>query len=339
MPYQPPYTTTAKIVNLIAQISESIGRISAMTDNDRVLQLRRINRIKTIQGSLAIEGNSLQENHITAILNDKHVLAPPKEIQEVRNAIAAYEKFEQWNPINESHLLDAHSILTKGLIDEVGMYRTGGVGVVSEKEVIHVAPPATRVADLMQSLLNWLAASQEHPLITSSVFHYEFEFIHPFADGNGRMGRLWQSLILYQWNPLLAYLPVESLVYENQSQYYNAIQNSTNRGDTAPFVEFILSMLQKSILSFTPQEIPQVNHQVKRLIMAIGKGNFSRDEIQKLLALKDRKSFRNLYLNPALSDGLIVMTIPEKPNSKLQKYRLTELGMKVINQMKQVGSA
>ena len=263
MPYKPPYIITSKIINLIAKISESIGRISAITDNDRVLQLRRINRIKTIQGSLAIEGNSLQENHITAILNGKHVLAPPKEIQEVRNAIKAYEKFEQWNPVDESHLLDAHGTLTAGLIDEVGKYRTGGVGVISGKEVIHVAPPVGRVPDLIQSLLHWLAQSQEHELITSSVFHYEFEFIHPFADGNGRMGRLWQSLILHQWNPLLAYIPVESLVYQNQSQYYDAIQNSSNKTDAAPFIEFILSMLHMAILNFTPQETPQVTPQEK----------------------------------------------------------------------------
>ena len=334
--YQPPYTITSKIVNLVAEISESIGHISAITDHDKILQLRRINRIKTIQGSLAIEGNSLQENQITAILHGKHVLAPTREIQEVRNAIEAYEKFEQWNPSSETSLLDAHGILTKGLIDEIGIYRKGGVGVVSGNKVIHVAPPASRVPDLMKNLLRWLGKNSEHPLITSSVFHYEFEFIHPFADGNGRMGRLWQSLILYQWNPILAYIPVESLVYKNQSQYYNAIQNSTNNTDSSIFIEFILSMLQAAILHFTPQEKPQVTPQVEKLIVSIINGDFSRDEIQKLLALKDRKSFTDRYLNPALSNGLIEMTIPEKPNSKLQKYRLTKKGSRIANQLSQM---
>lgn len=199
--YQPPYTITPAIISLISNISEQLGRLS-MLEDEKNLRLRRINRIRTIQGSLAIEGNTLSEAQITAILEGKRVIAPPKDIQEARNAIKAYEQFEGWQPSNEKQLLQAHQLLLMGLIDDAGRYRSGNVGVMNGDVVVHMAPPAGRVKKLMGDLLSWLAASDQHPLITSSVFHYEFEFIHPFADGNGRMGRLWQTLILSRWNPL-----------------------------------------------------------------------------------------------------------------------------------------
>ena len=199
--YQPPYTITTAILNLVAQISEAIGRLTVLTDQAKALRLRRINRIRTIQGSLAIEGNTLSEAQITAILDGKRVIAPPREVREVKNALAAYDLFDTWQPESENNLLEAHRMLMSGLIDEAGVYRRGGVGVMAGNQVIHMAPPAERVPALMGDLFRWLAGGDAHPLITSSVFHYEFEFIHPFADGNGRMGRLWQSLILARWNP------------------------------------------------------------------------------------------------------------------------------------------
>jgi Fic family protein len=202
MKYQPPYTITSKIIDLISQISESIGRLTVLAEIQDNLKLRKANRIRTIQGSLAIEGNTLSKEQITAILNGKPVIASPKEVQEVRNAIKAYEEFQQWQSTDESDLLKAHQFLMTGLIDEIGQYRHGGVGVMSGDQVVHMAPPANQVTRLMSELLQWLAQSDVHPLIQSSVFHYEFEFIHPFADGNGRMGRLWQTLILSRWNPL-----------------------------------------------------------------------------------------------------------------------------------------
>ena len=323
--YQPPYTTTPVIVNLVAQISEAVGRLSAQTDAEKVLRLRRINRIRTIQGSLAIEGNTLSEEQMTAILDGKRVIAPPREIQEVQNAIAAYDRFEQWRPEVEAELLEAHRILMAGLINEVGVYRRGGVGVMAGAQVIHMAPPAGRVPALMQDLLQWLFVSEEHPLITSSVFHYEFEFIHPFADGNGRMGRLWQTLILTRWNPLFANIPVESLVNEHQADYYQALQSSTDHTDSAPFVEFMLRMIMDAVLSSSPQVTPQVTPQVKRLL-GVMQGEMTREDLQNLLDLQDRKSFRERYLLPALTEGLIEMTIPEKPNSRMQRYRLTDKG-------------
>jgi len=198
--------------------------------------------------------------------------------------------------------------------------------------VVHLAPPADRVLLLMRDLLHWVESTKEHPLITSSVFHYEFEFIHPFADGNGRMGRLWQTLILGKWNPLFANIPVESLVHQHQQEYYAALNDSTKQADCALFIEFILTMVQKAVTECqTPQVAPQVTPQVERLLKALV-GDLSRDQLQKAIGLQDRKSFRALYLAPALAARLIEMTIPEKPNSRLQKYRLADLGRAWLSQ-------
>ena len=329
--YQPPFTITPIIIGLISDISESLGRLSVL-ESEKSLRLRRINRIRTIQGSLAIEGNTLSEEQITAILDGKAVIAPPREIQEARNAINAYEQFENWQPTDEHHLLNAHQILMAGLIDDAGRYRGGNVGVMKGKNVVHMAPPANRVRLLMDDLLQWLATTDLHPLIVSSVFHYEFEFIHPFADGNGRMGRLWQTLILSQWNQSLAQLPVESMVHEHQSNYYQAINNSTQQTDSAPFIEFMLKTILDTIkTSSAPQDTPHVTPQVKLLLQVLANtmAPMSRDELQIILKLKDRKSFRERYLKPALDKGLIEMTLPDKPNSRLQKYALTERGKRI----------
>lgn len=329
--YQPPYTITPSILNLVAEISEAVGRLTVLTDAAKTLRLRRINRIRTIRGSLAIEGNTLSEEQITAILDGRRVIAQPREIQEVRNALAAYDRFEKWRPEVETELLEAHRILMTGLIGEAGAYRPGGVGVMAGSQVIHMAPPADRVPALMGDLFRWLASSDAHPLVTSSVFHYEFEFIHPFADGNGRMGRLWQSLILARWNPLFADIPVESLVFEHQAEYYQSLQESTNLTNSAPFIEFMLRMILAAVTTAAPQVTPQVTPQVGQLLLAI-KGEMSREALQTALGLQDRKSFRKRYLKPALADGLIEMTIPDKPNSRLQKYRLTDKGHQWLQQ-------
>jgi Fic family protein len=329
--YQPPYTITPAILNRVAQIGEAVGRLSVLTDQAKALRLRRINRIRTIRGSLAIEGNTLSEAQITAILEGRRVIAPPKEVQEVRNAIAAYDHFDKWRPEVEADLLEAHRILMAGLIDEAGVYRRGGVGVLAGSRVIHMAPPAKRVQALMRDLFLWLAGSDTHPLVTGSVFHYEFEFIHPFADGNGRMGRLWQSLILAHWNPLFADIPVESLVFEHQAEYYRALQESTNQTDSAPFIDFMLRMILNAVTTAAPQVAPRVTPQVAQLLSVI-RGEMSREGLQNSLKLHDRKSFRERYLKPALTAQLIEMTIPDKPNSRLQKYRLTDKGRQWLQQ-------
>lgn len=328
MKYQPPYTITADILNRVAAISEAIGRLTVLTDQARALRLRRINRIRTIRGSLAIEGNTLSEAQITAILEGKRVIAPPREVQEVKNALAAYDRFHTWKPEAEKDLLEAHRILMSGLIDEAGLYRHGGVGVMAGQQVIHMAPPADRVPHLMADLFSWLAVTDAHPLIASSVFHYEFEFIHPFADGNGRMGRLWQSLILARWNPLFADIPVESLIFEHQGEYYQAIQESTQKSDSAPFIAFMLRMILDTVTSSTPEVAQEVTPEVR--LLSVLAGEMTRQQLKEALGLKDDEHFRKAYLLPALDAGLIEMTIPDKPRSSKQKYRLTDKGRQVM---------
>lgn len=333
--YQPPYTLTSEVVSLVAEISERVGRLTVQFDQESQLRLRRINRIRTVAGSLAIEGNTLSEEQITAILDGKRVLAPPREIQEARNALAAYEQLPKWNPQHQADLLAAHRVLMLGLMDSVGSYRPGGVGVMAGDQVLHMAPPANQVPRLMNELFDWLNATDDHPLITSSVFHYEFEFIHPFADGNGRMGRLWQTLLLSRWKPLFANLPVESLVHQHQAEYYQAINRSTAQTNSTPFITFMLSMIRDALLnSATPQVGPQVTPQVAALLMAI-KSDMSREQLQAALGLTDRKSFRERYLLPALAAHWIEMTIPDKPQSRLQKYRLSPSGKAKLAMIKQ----
>lgn len=324
--YTPPFSLTSSIVGLVAEIGEVLGKLSAQQAIFASLRLRRINRIRTVQGSLAIEGNTLSETQITAILDGKPVIAPPREIQEARNALKAYDLLEHWQPAHEGDLLAAHAVLMGGLLDNPGSYRRGGVGVMSGSQVVHMAPPASQLARLMHELLGWLARTDIHPLIASSVFHYEFEFIHPFDDGNGRMGRLWQTLILSRWNPLFAHIPVESLIHAHQAEYYQAIRESTRRTDVAPFIDFMLHMILDALKADTPQVSPQVTPQVRQLLACL-EGEMSRERLQELLGLNDRKSFSQRYLQTALAAGLIEYTRPQSPNSRLQMYRLTSLGL------------
>jgi Fic family protein len=255
--YKPPITITPTILGLAADISEKVGRLTAGGESALDLRLRRVNRVRSIQGTLAIEGNTLDEEVITAILEGKRVIAPLREVREVRNAIAAYDVFEQWTPHHEADLLKAHSLLMAGLLDNAGRYRRGGVGVRAGSRVLHLAPPAKRVSTLMGDLLDWLSRTELHPLVAGSVFHYEFEFIHPFADGNGRLGRLWQTLILCRWNPCFTRIPVESIVHAHQEEYYQALREATNAADSAPFVEFMLAMIREALAEVdSPQVSP-----------------------------------------------------------------------------------
>ena len=207
--YIPPFTITPEIVRLISEISESLGGFSVTNPSELAPLLRRGNRLRSIQASLAIENNTLTLEQVTAIINGKRVLGHPREIQEVKNTFATYEMLEKLNPLSIKDLLKAHEILMAALVDESGRFRSGGIGIMKGREVVHIAPPPARVSALMHDLFAWIKDTDVHPLIASSVFHYEFEFIHPFADGNGRMGRLWQTLILSKWNPLFVNLPVE----------------------------------------------------------------------------------------------------------------------------------
>jgi len=321
----PPYTITPPILERIEQIGEAIGRAEA-AGLSHDLRLRRINRIRTIHGSLAIEGNTLSEEQVATILDGKQVVAPLKDVQEARNAIRAYEQYQQWNPASETDLLHAHTILMTGLLDAPGHYRLGKVVVMGQDEIKHIGPPAGRVPALIIDLLAWLDETDAHPLIASSIFHYEFEFIHPFEDGNGRLGRLWQTLILTRWKALFAHVPVESLIHARQAEYYEAIGQSSAKGESTPFIIFMLDTIREAIR--TPQEAPQVTPQVGRLLSVL-KGEMSRQQIQAALGLKDRKSLRQYYLLPALQSGYIEMTHPDAPNAKNQKYRFTPIGLRL----------
>ena len=246
--YRPPFTISAKTINLIAKISSQLERYAIRMEQEDTLRLRRANRIKTIHSSLAIEGNTLSEGEVQAVLEGKKVVAPLKEIQEVKNAIKTYELYPKLNPFSIQDLLLAHGTMMSGLVDEAGMFRKGGVGVFDGDKPIHIAPPADRVRDLMSDLFGWLENADDHLLIRSCVFHYEFEFIHPFADGNGRIGRLWQSLILGRLNPIFEHLPVENMVYSNQQAYYHAINRSSDLGDSGPFIDFMLEEILNALV-------------------------------------------------------------------------------------------
>jgi len=243
----PTVTFTSVIVNLVAEIGELIGRYTVLAEQNLTPRLRRANRIRTIQASLAIENNALTLEQMTAVIDGKRVLGLPREIQEVRNAFVAYEAMENWQPAAEPDLLSAHRLLMSAFVDRPGVYRSGGVGIFRGEQLAHMAPPADRVPYLMADLLAWLQRTDEHPLIASCLFHYELEFIHPFADGNGRMGRLWQTLILCHWKPLLAYLPVETVIRERQDDYYRVLAEADKLADATPFVEFMLQAIHDAI--------------------------------------------------------------------------------------------
>ena len=245
--YKPPFEITSKIIELISNISEKIGEINYLQDNPYHIQLRKENRIKTIHSSLAIENNSLSLKQITAIIDGKHVLGNPNEIKEVKNLIQAYDLLLSLNPYKEKDLLKAHKLMMQDLVDRNGKYRTDGVGIFDGEKVVHLAPPANRVPELMSDLFKWLKTSDVHPLIKSCVFHYEFEFIHPFQDGNGRMGRLWQTVILKDWKEIFAWLPVETLIKENQKEYYSVLGASDSAANSTNFIEFMLSLILNTI--------------------------------------------------------------------------------------------
>lgn len=241
--YKPPFTMNEEITNLIVEIGEYVGTITtydAMRPNPI---LRKENRIRTIYSSLAIEQNTLTLEQVTDVINGKHILGPSQDIREVKNAYEAYERVSVLDPYSVKNLLLAHKIMMEGLVKEAGSFRSGNVGVYAGKELIHAGTPAKYVPDLMNQLFTWLKQSKYHPLVKSCVFHYEFEFIHPFSDGNGRTGRLWQSLILQKWKEIFAWIPIETLVHENQVEYYKVLQRADNVGDSTGFVEFMLRMI------------------------------------------------------------------------------------------------
>lgn len=321
--YTPPYTITEEMMNLVAEISEIVGRITSWEHMNANPKLRRNNRIRTIHASLAIENNTLSLEQVTAIINGKRVLGAPAEIREVQNAYQAYDQLLSFDPYSLNDLLRAHRMLMNDLVSEAGVFRSSGVGVFNGERLIHMAPPAELVHGQISDLLAWARNSKTHPLIKSCVFHYEFEFIHPFADGNGRMGRMWHTLLLYQWKPLFAWLPVESVIRERQEEYYAALRMADSVGQSTPFVEFLLDAVLDALHEIEADAAPEANASptLRLLLEKLGDEELSAGELMQRLGLKNRAAFSRTYLKPALEQSLIQMTIPDKPNSSKQRYR------------------
>ena len=300
--YTPPFEITSKIIELISNISEKIGEINYLQNSPQHIQLRKENRIKTIHSSLAIENNSLSFKQITDIINGKRILGNPNEIKEVKNSIQAYDLLLSLNPHFEKDLLKAHKLMMQDLVENNGKYRTDGVGIFDGDKVVHLAPPAKRVPELMFNLFEWIKTSNVHPLIKSCVFHYEFEFIHPFQDGNGRMGRLWQTVILKEWKEIFAWLPVETLIKENQKEYYNALGISDSEANSTKFIEFMLSLILKTIEEIietekkvTKKVTIKVTINQKKIIELIKENPFiTQEEIANILGISRKSIISNM---------------------------------------------
>lgn len=322
--YIPPYEITDVMLELVSEIMENLGKLSGVNELEKLPRLRRVSRIKSIHSSLAIENNTLSIEQVTDVINGKRVLAPQKDIEEVHNAFNAYEKLSEINPYSIDDLLKIHGIMMNGLVKEAGMLRSGQVGVYNQDgKVVHLAPPADFVPQQLGQLFDWVKNSNANMLIKSSVFHYEFEFIHPFNDGNGRTGRLWQTALLVSWKPIFAWIPIESIIKDNQEDYYNAITLSTSQGKSNIFIEFMLDVINKAIkdiITDTRNHYNHINNQITELMKVIESYPQSATELMEKLNLKSRLGFRKNYLQPALDAGLIGMTEPDKPTSKNQKY-------------------
>jgi len=296
MTYKPPYTITSKILNLSTKISEELTKFQFTSSATTAPMLRKKNRIKTLAGTLEIEGNFLGEQKITAILDGKRVLATVPELAEVQGAIKAYERLEEYRFDNIADLLNAHKILMNEILTTAGSFRTVNVSVGE-----HIAPQANMVNDLMVQLFSWLKNSEEHLLLKSCIFHYEFEFIHPFSDGNGRIGRLWQSVILNSYNPLFSLLPTESVVRDHQEEYYKALENSTAIGESTPFIEFMLGIILKTLEKVKKENVPKnvpKNVPLKRLDKILElitqNKNITIAELSKLLEVTDKTIKRDI---------------------------------------------
>ena len=324
--YKPPFYITTKMLDSCISISQKIERISSYHSLKRMPTLRRNNRIESIHSSLAIEANSLSLDQVKDVINGNPVIGPQKEIDEVKDALKAYEIIEEYDPFKEKDLLKAHKLIAKTIDKECGRYRSHSEGVIDEKgTVIHIAPSEKMVPSLMGDLFNWLKKDKDTPLlIKSCIFHYEFVFIHPFGDGNGRTARLWQNVLLMKWNNLFEYIPIESHIYKYQKEYYASIDKSNKAGNSNLFIEFMLQMIDQTIddvLKSVNQETKNISEQVNRLLDVMDFDiPLSANELMTRLGIKSKETLRGSYLNPAIENGLVKMTIPDKPNSKNQKY-------------------
>ena len=328
MPNKPPYTITEKAADYLAKIVEIVTRLEYGTGFKRDIRLHRENRMRTIHSSLAIEGNTLTLGEVTAVIEGKVVAGKQTEIKEVKNAYEAYDKIMTFDPYDVIDFLKAHKLMMQDLVEEAGKFRSGDVGVFDGDVAVHIGARPQFVPELIRDLLGWGRKSDLHPVLKSAILHYEIETIHPFADGNGRMGRLWQTLLLAKWNEIFAWIPMESVMNQNRPEYYDALHYGQQSGDSSRFIEFTLSalleILQKTNadLLVTEQDNAQVTEQVDRAerIIEFCAEPKSRQEIQSFVGIVHREHFRAKILKPLLDSGKLKMTIPDKPNSRNQKY-------------------
>jgi Fic family protein len=325
--YVTPFTITNSMLERVSSIMKKIGKLENYKDLNKMPILKRNNRIKSIHSSLAIEANSLSLNEVKDIIDGKLVIGPEKEIQEVKNAYNAYLKIKDVNPFSIDDLKSVHGVMTYLTVEESGKFRKGNEGVFDENgNCIHMCPPPEQVDNLMKQLFDWMKNNKEniHPLIMSSIFHYEFVFIHPFSDGNGRMARLWQNVILSNWESIFEYIPIESQIIKYQDEYYNSIKECNLNGESTIFIEFMLKMIDEvmdDLMSSVSIQLNHVSMYVKKLIDVMEPGvQYKSSELMNLLSMKSRISFRDNYLNPAIDNGLIKMSLPDSPTSKNQTY-------------------
>lgn len=329
--YKPPFTISIEMLNLVSDISNKLGKISVFESSEAKPYLRKNNRIHSVHSSLAIEANSLSIDDVKAVIDGKKVTGPKNEIDEVLDAYKAYEMLGLFNPYKISELLRLHKVMTENTVKESGKFRKGEEGVFEGDKCIFMAPPASMVDGLMNNLFLWLNEEKEkiNPLILSCIFHYEFVFIHPFSDGNGRMARLWHTAILSEWNEIFKYIPVESKIYLFQKEYYNAISKCHINGNSDVFIEFMLTKINEALDSLIENTILPVSDEdvyITKLLSVMEKGYlYSANDILKLLGLKSKETLRKHYIDPAIEKNLIRRTIPDKPTSRNQKYILSEV--------------
>jgi Fic family protein len=341
---KPPFTITEKAADYLAKIVETVTRLEFGTGFKRNIELHRENRVRSIHSSLAIEGNSLTLGEVTAVIEGKVIAGKQAEVKEVKNAYEAYDKIMTFNPYKISDFLQAHKLMTQGLVKESGKFRSGDVGVFDGDVPVHIGARPQFVHDLMKELFDWAKSSELHPVLKSAILHFEIETIHPFADGNGRMGRLWQTLLLAKWNSIFAWIPMETVLNQNRPEYYDTLYYGQHSGDSSRFIEFTLSALYEGLQKTTndirtsEQDKHQVKHQVEHqdkhqvkldaelseiqlaILDALSKDTLSRKEIYAAIGLVgDSRSYKR-HFEPLLEAGYIKMTIPDKPNSRNQKY-------------------
>lgn len=309
--YKPPFTMTEEITNLVIEIAELTGRISLVEGLSRNPKLRRENRIRSIHSSLAIEQNSLTIGQVSDIIDGKRVLGPLQDIREVKNAYEAYELLTKLNPYSIKDLLKAHKVMMTGLVNEAGRFRNKGVGVYSGTELIHMGTPPQYVPELIEELFVWLRNSKLHPLVKSCIFHYEFEFIHPFADGNGRAGRLWHTLLLAKWKEFFLWIPIETLIYERQEEYYRALNAANTNGESMVFVQFMLQVIYDLLLELPETVISQEQSRIEDRLLTLleedrtysakklaDKLDISERQVQRILKnLKDQGVIKRMGTN------------------------------------------